>query len=42
MVDRWIRGLWLYFNDDVNYLVDILVSLYVIVYRCTPNSWLKH
>jgi hypothetical protein len=31
----------LYFEDDIDYFVDVLVSLHVIVYRCKPNTWLN-
>jgi hypothetical protein len=29
------------FNNDVNYCVDVLVYLHVIVYRCKSNTWLN-
>jgi hypothetical protein len=50
-LDGWcvVRGLWLwliwgllyYFNYDVDCFVDVLLYLYVIVYRCKPNIWLN-
>jgi hypothetical protein len=29
MFDGWFRGLWLYFEDDVEYFVDALILLHV-------------
>jgi hypothetical protein len=45
MVDGWFRGLWLLlswlcFINNVNFLVDACL-MHVIVYRCTPNTWLN-
>jgi hypothetical protein len=41
MVDGWFRGLLLYFEDDVDYFVDVLILLHVLVYRFKHNTLLN-
>jgi hypothetical protein len=40
-IDGWFSELLLYSEDDIEYFIDVLVLLHVLVYRCKLNILLN-